>query len=103
MRSRAEEDRKNRDAKKHLAGEVILMRPELQAMCHLKYRRKNAVNDEPNQNCDYHDNKWRNQLRDHRNRTVKFAFINIRDGLHRLGKVSRLFSYRHHVGKQIWK
>ena len=42
-------------------------------------------------------------MRDYANASVKFAFINVGDGLHGLGEMAGLFAYSHHVGKQIWK
>src|SRR5216117_1372504 len=79
------------------------MRSELKTVCHLKYRRQNTEDNQTNQNGNDHDDDRRNQLRDHANASVKFALINVGDGLHCFGEMSGLFSYCHHIGKQIWK
>ena len=51
-------------------------------MRHLEYCRENTVNDKANQERNEHDNERGNELRDHGNRAVKLAFVNIGDGLH---------------------
>src|SRR5437667_11322398 len=79
------------------------MRPDLQAVRHLKYSRQDTENNQTHQTGDYHDDNRRNKLRDHANRPVKFALINVGDSLHGLGEMPRLFAYGHHVGKQIRK
>ncbi len=70
------------------------MRSDLQAVRHLKYRRQYAENNQADQNGDHHDDYRRNQLRDYAHAPVKFALINIGDGLHGLGEMASLFSYR---------
>jgi hypothetical protein len=53
-------DRARENAKNHLAGETILVRPKLQAMCRLKYCRKNAVNNQSHNGRNDDDNDRRN-------------------------------------------
>jgi len=99
----ANQPKKRNDANEHLAAKSTLVRSKLQAMCRLKYGRKNAVNHQPYDKRNHNDNHRRDLLRNNGDVAVQLALINIGNRLHRFSEASRLFAHRHHVGKQIRK
>ena len=56
----ANQPKQRNDAEEHLAAKIILVRPKLQAMCRLKYCRKNAVNNQSHNGRNDDDDDRRN-------------------------------------------